>query len=400
MKITFKNPFYDYEEDKLFLNQFKIPEEINITESKTREKITNGIKKADNMLKGSNISLTDKNKNDFYASSVKQSLWDGIDDFKVKEARKEGYSALNASKAKRTNIQKELEEYAKLHKDKKEEKKLAPNRTLSKVSKVLDTASTIPTLDRFASAWQAPIDLAKGDYVSAALDVAGSVSGSSGISKLAKELWKTLKKQDKKTLDKISNTLTAASLIPYADTVTNALQVPVDLARGDYFGAGMSALGVIPVYGEVADTAKAGRTAGKALKAVSEGVELADDIGDTAKLADDAVDFAKTTVKNFVDFPKNVHSGRQGKHIVGHNNYQKGKSVFSGTTDDAEKLIKEFAGKGQKVNDTVERVDFKKIIGQYVDMETGEIYDTTVGTIRYSQNGAHIVPAKPKNWRK
>lgn len=31
--------------------------------------------------------------------------------------------------------------------------------------------------------------------------------------------------------------------------------------------------------------------------------------------------------------------------------------------------------------------------------KTGKAYDTTVGTIHYSNSGTHIVPEKPINWR-
>lgn len=51
------------------------------------------------------------------------------------------------------------------------------------------------------------------------------------------------------------------------------------------------------------------------------------------------------------------------------------------------------------INANTERVNFKKVIGKYVDEVTGKSYDTTVGTIRYSKDGAHIVPARPINWR-
>ena len=74
-------------------------------------------------------------------------------------------------------------------------------------------------------------------------------------------------------LDALSNLLTAASLIPGLDTFTNIASIPVDLARGDFLSAGLSAIGAIPVVGEVADTAK------------------------IAKLADKAADIGKVTVK-------------------------------------------------------------------------------------------------------
>ena len=81
------------------------------------------------------------------------------------------------------------------------------------------------------------------------------------------------------SLDAISNLLTAASLIPGLDTFTNLASIPVDLARGDFVSAGLSALGVIPVVGEVADTAKLAKIADKAVDAT----KVADKISDAAK---------------------------------------------------------------------------------------------------------------------
>ena len=183
---------------------------------------------------------------------------------------------------------------------------------------------------------------------------------------------------DKNWLDSISNVLTAASLIPGLDTFTNLASIPVDLARGDFLSAGLSALGVVPIVGEIGDTAKLAK--------------ITDKVVDTAKIVDKATDFTK--------FTKKLHLGRQGKHIVGHNNYKKGRSIFSGSVSDAQELINKYSGTGQRINATSERVDFKKVIGKYVDEITGKSYDTTVGTIRYSKDGAHIVPARPINWRK
>lgn len=172
------------------------------------------------------------------------------------------------------------------------------------------------------------------------------------------------------SLDALSNMLTAASLIPGLDTFTNLASVPVDLARGDFLSAGLSAIGAIPVIGEVADTAK------------------------LAKMADKAVDISKATktATNFKSFPKKIHIGKQGKHILGHNNYQKGKSILNISTSDAQKLINKYSGKGRKIGTSRETVNFKKVIGKS--------YDTTVGTIHYSKSGTHLVPEKPINWRK
>lgn len=44
----------------------------------------------------------------------------------------------------------------------------------------------------------------------------------------------------------------------------------------------------------------------------------------------------------------------------------------------------------------MERVDFGKTIGNYVDPDTGTKYPTTVGIIHYSKSGTHIVSARPK----
>ena len=65
-------------------------------------------------------------------------------------------------------------------------------------------------------------------------------------------------------LDALSNLLTAASLIPGLDTFTNLASIPVDLARGDFVSAGLSAAGMVPFVGEVADTTKLAKMADRA----------------------------------------------------------------------------------------------------------------------------------------
>ena len=179
-------------------------------------------------------------------------------------------------------------------------------------------------------------------------------------------------------LNALSDMLAAASLVPGVDTVADLVAIPVDLARGDYFGAALDAFGIVPVIGEVADTAK------------------------LAKMADKASDAVKTAKKatSFSSFPKNIHIGKQGKHIVGHNNYKKGKSILNVSTDTAQSLVKKYSGTGRKIGANRERVNFKRVIGKYVDPKTGKAYDTTIGTIHYSNSGTHIVPEKPINWRK
>lgn len=94
-------------------------------------------------------------------------------------------------------------------------------------------------------------------------------------------------------MDTVSNVLTGLSLIPGFDTITNLASIPVDLARGDFLSAGLSAAGMLPFVGEVADTAKLARTADKAVDAA----KVADKALDTAKVVDTATDVGNTIVK-------------------------------------------------------------------------------------------------------
>ena len=95
-----------------------------------------------------------------------------------------------------------------------------------------------------------------------------------------------------------------------------------------------------------------------------------------------------------------VNQGQQDKHIPGTNNYKQ--SVANGQhrsilTEDPQKLLDDFAGTGEKIGTTKERIDFGKIIGQYYDNVTGTYIDTTRGIIHYDSKGtAHIVPSAPK----
>ena len=95
-------------------------------------------------------------------------------------------------------------------------------------------------------------------------------------------------------------------------------------------------------------------------------------------------------------FTTKIHEGRQGKHIIGHNNYQKGKSVLHMTMARAQDLIETRGGTGSWIGSSNrERVDFGFEIGTYVGRD-GSRRVTTVGNIHYSNSGAHIVPARPR----
>lgn len=41
----------------------------------------------------------------------------------------------------------------------------------------------------------------------------------------------------------------------------------------------------------------------------------------------------------FDKFPKNIHEGKQGKHIPGHNNYQEGKSILAVSLEEAQEIL-------------------------------------------------------------
>ena len=98
-------------------------------------------------------------------------------------------------------------------------------------------------------------------------------------------------------------------------------------------------------------------------------------------------------------FPKRIHEGNQGKHIPGHNNYMKGRSVFRGSMKKAQELVDQYAGTGQQKGPKKEVIDFGEVIGTYIDHNTGRTGETTRGTIHYSKKGTHIVPARPKGWK-
>jgi hypothetical protein len=100
------------------------------------------------------------------------------------------------------------------------------------------------------------------------------------------------------------------------------------------------------------------------------------------------------TKKSTDGISKIIDVGKQGKHIVGHNNYQPGKSIL---TENPQKLLDSFhsgsANSTQVINTVKTRVDFGKVIGDYV--KDGKVTPTTNGIIHNAKNGVHIVPSAP-----
>lgn len=104
------------------------------------------------------------------------------------------------------------------------------------------------------------------------------------------------------------------------------------------------------------------------------------------------------------ELPLTLHDGQQGKHIIGHNNFQKERQrsyLLCGSVEEgmelSKRLIEEYSGKG--VLDTTKLGEWNKkeivvadrIIG-LVKSLSGEWVETNKFAIHYSKDGAHIVP--------
>ncbi|WP_051349304.1 DUF6443 domain-containing protein [Chryseobacterium gregarium] len=91
---------------------------------------------------------------------------------------------------------------------------------------------------------------------------------------------------------------------------------------------------------------------------------------------------------------KLINLGKQGKHIVGHNNYTIGRSIL---VEDAQALLDAFHSGNIKssrvINNVKTQVDFGKNIGTVI--KDGVNVPTTNGIIHNSKTGAHIVPSNP-----
>ena len=105
----------------------------------------------------------------------------------------------------------------------------------------------------------------------------------------------------------------------------------------------------------------------------------------------DWIDFFGLSACNIA---KNIHSGAQGKHIPGHNNYIPGKSIL---TEDTQKLLDNFhsgnINSSRIISDSKVKVDFGTNIGSHINPTTGT--STFWGIIHSGKSGAHIVPALP-----
>lgn len=100
--------------------------------------------------------------------------------------------------------------------------------------------------------------------------------------------------------------------------------------------------------------------------------------------------------------PINVEDGKQGKHLVGHNNYIAGRSYFEqGTTvKQIQQAVNKYAGSGRVElrkdgkPSNKETVRIPELTGYVVDRKTQKIYVTHIFKIHYSDTGVHIVPRR------
>jgi hypothetical protein len=106
------------------------------------------------------------------------------------------------------------------------------------------------------------------------------------------------------------------------------------------------------------------------------------------------------TARRFEVGLKAVSEGKQGKHLLDHKNFMKGKSEVS---EDPTQLISRGFGRGRQVGDKgpgqagfKEKVTYDENIGTHVAQD-GTRTPTNSGIIHYNGKGeAHIVPAMPE----
>lgn len=96
--------------------------------------------------------------------------------------------------------------------------------------------------------------------------------------------------------------------------------------------------------------------------------------------------------------PLSIELGKQGKHILDHNNYIEGRSYLTISEKEAQEFVNKYAGTGTFEIDRKGNVKNKELIiadkdiGVNIDNSTGEKTKTNRFYIHYSKKGTHIVP--------
>jgi len=118
-------------------------------------------------------------------------------------------------------------------------------------------------------------------------------------------------------------------------------------------------------------------------------------IRDCQNLGSHSVYLDWTKVVRDLNFGKQIHEGKQGKHIEGHNNFQLGKSIM---TSDPQSLLNSFHKLQFKdfqiINKQKIRVTFEEVVGKY-NSPTGNLQETNNVIIVNSRTGVHMYPARP-----
>ena len=123
---------------------------------------------------------------------------------------------------------------------------------------------------------------------------------------------------------------------------------------------------------------------------------------DSEKYAEYKLSYADKNLQNKIrgEYNLTILEGKQGKHILGHNNYREGRSYITVSMQDAQELVNKYAGTGNIDRDKngkwkhTEIVSHDSIIGVDVDNRTGQNVDTNMFKIHYAKDGVHIVPKR------
>lgn len=109
--------------------------------------------------------------------------------------------------------------------------------------------------------------------------------------------------------------------------------------------------------------------------------------------------YKKNAIMDYVDNHRSINTGKQVRHVQ--EKYIKGRSHLYGKLEYAQRLIDELSGTGELKFDrhgnwvNKEIVTSDKLIGTYVNPDTGEEIPSNRAVIVYSKTGSHIYPVRP-----
>ncbi|MBV6818401.1 DUF4150 domain-containing protein [Rahnella sp. PD12R] len=135
---------------------------------------------------------------------------------------------------------------------------------------------------------------------------------------------------------------------------------------------------------------------------VSEAARI-DEVNETVKILDE-IEGANNGIYVIQKPTVIIEQSKQNKHILGTNEYKI--SLESGLNKSIltvlpNSLLSEI-GSGKQVGNILvgmpgskERIDFGRVIGNYVERDTGALLPTSNGIVHYSKKGVHVVPSRP-----